>query len=229
MDNVITDNLKTQQERIRACARRYNGADDIQLVAVSKTQSAELIRAAYQAGQRDFGENYPQEAMAKQEQLRDLPLIWHFVGRVQSNKARLLAQRFDWVQTVASLKAARRLNEYREEEQPPLNICIQVNISEEETKSGCRPQEVPALCEAIQAYPRLRLRGIMAIPAYTRDRREQKRVFAQLRQLFERIKEQLRQENWDTLSMGMTEDLEAAIEEGATMVRLGTAIFGARS
>ena len=228
MDNIITLNLKSQRQRIRACAQEFKRKEDILLVAVSKTKSIELIRAAYQEGQRDFGENYIQEALPKMEALQDLPLRWHFIGRVQSNKARLLAEHFDWVQSVSALKVARRLNEYCDERKESLNICIQVNISEEEGKSGCHPQEVMELCQAVQAYPHLALRGLMAIPVWTADEQEKRKPFARLANIFHRVRRELAPLHWDTLSMGMTGDLEAAVQEGATMVRLGTAIFGAR-
>ena len=228
MSNIITLNLQSQQKYIDACVQKYNRAHNIRLVAVSKTKPIELIHIAYQAGQKDFGENYLQEALPKILALKDLPLTWHFIGRIQSNKARLLAQNFDWVQSVSSLKVAHRLDQYREENHPPLNICVQVNISEEEGKSGCSIQEVVALCKELRDYPRLALRGLMAIPAYTDDRQEQKRVFTQLAALFDQIKTELQLPCWDTLSMGMTGDMETAIEAGATMVRIGTAIFGSR-
>lgn len=225
---LTAERLAAQKDKIAVWANKYERSHEIQLIAVSKTKSVEAIRAAYQAGQRQFAENYLQEAQAKMELLKDLPLVWHFIGRVQSNKTRPLAESFDWVQTVSSLKIARRLNEQRPPNKAPLNICVQVNISYEEDKAGCPPDSLLSLCEEISDFPCLRLRGLMAIPAYSQDREEQRKPLAELAKLFHQVKQQFNSTDWDTLSMGMSGDLEAAIQEGTTMVRLGTSIFGPR-
>lgn len=197
------------------------------LVAVSKTQSAETIRAAYRAGQTVFGENYLQEALDKQEELKDLPLEWHFIGPIQSNKTRPIAQHFSWVHGVDREKIARRLSDARLElGLPPLNICIQVNLGDESTKSGVAPEEVEALAQAISTLPGLTLRGLMAIPEPTEDENLQRARFRELRQLKERLNS--RGIPMDTLSMGMSADFRIALAEGATIVRIGTALFGAR-
>ncbi len=193
------------------------------LLAVSKTQPAAAIRDAFAAGLRDFGENYLQEALDKQAELDDLPLTWHFIGPIQSNKTKAIAEHFDWVHSVDRLKIAQRLSDQRPATLPPLNVCLQVNVSGEASKSGCAPQEVQQLARAITALPRLRLRGLMCIPAPSEDPAEQRAAFARLRQLRDELALDL-----DTLSMGMSQDLEAAIAEGATWVRIGTALFGAR-
>ena len=193
------------------------------LLAVSKTQPAAAIREAAAAGIRDFGENYLQEALDKQAELDDLPLTWHFIGPIQSNKTKAIAEHFGWVHSVDRLKIAQRLSDQRPAALPPLNICLQVNVSGEASKSGCAPQEVQQLARAITALPRLRLRGLMCIPAPSEDPAEQRAAFARLRQLRDELALDL-----DTLSMGMSQDLEAAIAEGATWVRIGTALFGAR-
>ena len=193
------------------------------LLAVSKTQPAAAIRDAFAAGLRDFGENYLQEALEKQAALTDLPLIWHFIGPIQSNKTRPIAEHFDWVHSVDRLKIAQRLSDQRPAHLPALNICLQVNVSGEDSKSGCSPEELTALARAVVALPNLRLRGLMAIPEPTDDVAAQHAAFARLRQLRDELAL-----NLDTLSMGMSHDLEAAIAEGATWVRIGTALFGAR-
>ncbi|EJN38646.1 pyridoxal phosphate enzyme, YggS family [Pseudomonas sp. GM84] len=223
--STIADNLSALAERIDSAARAV-GRDpaSIQLLAVSKTKPASAIREIHAAGVRDVGENYLQEALTKQGELRDLPLIWHFIGPIQSNKTKAIAEHFDWVHSVDRLKIAQRLSEQRPAGLPPLNICLQVNVSGEDSKSGCAPADLPALANAVAALPNLRLRGLMAIPEPTEDRAEQEAAFASLRQLQERLGLGL-----DTLSMGMSHDLEAAIAQGATWVRIGTALFGARS
>ena len=225
---LTAERLAAQKDKIAVWADKYDISHEIQLLAVSKTISVEAIRAAHQAGQEQFGENYLQEAQAKMELLKDLPLVWHFIGRVQSNKTRPLAEAFDWVQTVSSVKIARRLNEQRPPNKVPLNICVQVNISYEEGKAGCPPAELLSLCEAIKDFPCLRLRGLMAIPAYSQAKEQQRKPLAELAKLFHQVKQRLNLTHWDTLSMGMSGDLEAAIQEGTTMVRLGTNIFGPR-
>ncbi|WP_017365683.1 YggS family pyridoxal phosphate-dependent enzyme [Methylococcus capsulatus] len=221
----LQENLQAVRQRIRgaeqACGRPE---DSVRLVAVSKTQPAAVLRAAYDLGQREFGENYLQEAMEKQDLLADLDIVWHFIGPIQSNKTRLLAERFDWVHSIDRLKIAQRLNDQRPPGRAPLNVCIQVNIGGEPTKSGVTPAAVAELAQAVAALPRLRLRGLMAIPAPTADEREQRAAFSRLRELLEG----LGMPGLDTLSMGMSDDLEAAVAEGTTLVRVGTAIFGRR-
>ena len=210
--------------RIQAGAQAaQRPAGSIGLLAVSKTKPAAAVREAYAAGIRDFGENYLQEALAKQQELADLPLCWHFIGPIQSNKTRAIAENFAWVHSVDRLKIAQRLSEQRPAGLPPLNICIQVNISGEASKSGCEPADLQALATAIAALPNLRLRGLMAIPEPLEDRAAQDAAFASVRTLQEHLQLPL-----DTLSMGMSHDLEAAIAQGATWVRIGTALFGAR-
>ncbi len=201
--------------------------DSVRLVAVSKTFSADAVREAAAIGQRDFGENYVQEAVEKLRNTVDLPLVWHFIGPIQSNKTVLLAEHFDWVHTIDREKIARRLSEQRPEGRAPLNVCIQVNISGESSKSGVASTDVTALARIITSLPRLRLRGLMAIPENTDDPDLQRQAFARLRTILESL--QRDGMVLDTLSMGMSADLEAAIAEGATMVRVGTAIFGERN
>lgn len=223
--STIATNIAKVGARIREAAQAVaRDPDKVQLLAVSKTQPADAIRQASAAGQRDFGENYLQEALEKQAGLSDLPLIWHFIGPIQSNKTKLIAEHFDWVHSVDRLKIAQRLSEQRPPELAPINICLQVNVSGEASKSGCDPQDVPELAQAIAALPRLHLRGLMTIPEPTDDPAEQRAAFSRLRQLQGELDLDL-----DTLSMGMSQDLEAAIAEGATWVRIGTALFGARA
>ncbi|MDV5859672.1 MULTISPECIES: YggS family pyridoxal phosphate-dependent enzyme [Ectopseudomonas] len=222
--STIAENIAKVGARIREAAQAsQRNFADIGLLAVSKTKPAEAIREAHAAGLRDFGENYLQEALEKQTQLADLPLIWHFIGPIQSNKTRPIAEHFDWVHSVDRLKIAQRLSEQRPAHLPALNICLQVNVSGEDSKSGCSPEELTALARAVVALPNLRLRGLMAIPEPTDDVAAQHAAFARLRQLRDELAL-----NLDTLSMGMSHDLEAAIAEGATWVRIGTALFGAR-
>ncbi|MBZ9785800.1 YggS family pyridoxal phosphate-dependent enzyme [Pseudomonas sp. REP124] len=222
--STIADNIELVSSRIRAAALAANRDEhSVQLLAVSKTKPPQDLREAYAAGLRDFGENYLQEALAKQLELADLPLIWHFIGPIQSNKTRAIAEHFAWVHSVDRLKIAQRLSEQRPADLPPLNICIQVNVSGEASKSGCTPADLPALANAINALPRLKLRGLMAIPEPTDDRAEQDAAFAAVQSLQASLNLPL-----DTLSMGMSHDLESAIAQGATWVRIGTALFGAR-
>ena len=222
--STIADNLSQVSQRIRAAADAVQrDASSIHLLAVSKTKPAQAVREAYAAGLHDFGENYLQEALGKQAELTDLPLSWHFIGPIQSNKTRAIAENFAWVHSVDRLKIAQRLSEQRPADLPPLNICIQVNVSGEASKSGCTPADLPALATAISALPRLKLRGLMAIPEPTEDRAEQDAAFATVRDLQASLNLPL-----DTLSMGMSHDLESAIAQGATWVRIGTALFGAR-
>ncbi|GAA0289012.1 YggS family pyridoxal phosphate-dependent enzyme [Pseudomonas rhodesiae] len=222
--STIADNIGVVSQRIRAAAEAVQrDPDSVHLLAVSKTKPAQAVREAYAAGLRDFGENYLQEALSKQVELTDLPLSWHFIGPIQSNKTRAIAEHFAWVHSVDRLKIAQRLSEQRPAELPPLNICIQVNVSGEASKSGCTPADLPALANAISALPRLTLRGLMAIPEPTDDRAAQDAAFATVRDLQASLNLPL-----DTLSMGMSHDLESAIAQGATWVRIGTALFGAR-
>lgn len=222
--STIADNIEQVEARIRAAALAVQrDVTSVHLLAVSKTKPAAALREAYAAGLRNFGENYLQEARAKQVELADLPLCWHFIGPIQSNKTRDIAEHFAWVHSVDRLKIAQRLSQQRPNELPPLNICIQVNVSGEASKSGCTPTDLPALAEAINGLPRLKLRGLMAIPEPTDDRAEQDAAFAKVRELQHSLDMGL-----DTLSMGMSHDLESAIAQGATWVRIGTALFGAR-
>ena len=207
-----------------ACGRNEN---DINLLAVSKTWPAACVREAAAAGQRAFGENYVQEGVDKVGELADLGLEWHFIGPLQSNKSRPVAEHFDWVHSVDRLKIAERLSAQRPADKPPLQVCVQVNVSGEASKSGCQPEEALSLCQAVAALPQLRLRGLMAIPEPTEDVAEQRRAFKQLKDLAARIS--AAGLPLDTLSMGMSHDLESAIAEGATLVRVGTAIFGERN
>jgi len=218
-------------ERLQAVAGRVAAAaleagrrpDDIRIVAVSKTFSPDRIREAFVAGQRDYGENYVQEALEKLDALADLPIIWHYIGPIQSNKTRTIAERFQWVHSVDRLKIAERLSAQRPLHLPPLDVCLQVNVSGEESKSGVAPLAVKPLAAAVAQLPGLRLRGLMAIPEPTDDVALQRRRFATLRQLRDATGLAL-----DTLSMGMSDDLESAVAEGATIVRIGRAIFGDR-
>jgi len=222
--STIADNIGQVRQRIRAAADAVQrDANSIHLLAVSKTKPAQAVREAYAAGMCDFGENYLQEALGKQAELTDLPLSWHFIGPIQSNKTRAIAENFAWVHSVDRLKIAQRLSEQRPADLAPLNICIQVNVSGEASKSGCTPADLPALANAISALPRLKLRGLMAIPEPTEDRAAQDAAFAAFRDLQASLNLPL-----DTLSMGMSHDLESAIAQGATWVRIGTALFGAR-
>jgi pyridoxal phosphate enzyme (YggS family) len=222
--STIADHLGALAARIDSAALAC-GRDpaSIKLLAVSKTKPAAAVREAYAAGVRDVGENYLQEALAKQDELTDLALTWHFIGPIQSNNTRAIAEHFAWVHSVDRLKIAQRLSEQRPTELAPLNICLQVNVSGEDSKSGCTPAELPALAAAVAALPGLRLRGLMAIPEPSDERAVQEAAFARLRELQASLNLGL-----DTLSMGMSHDLEAAISQGATWVRIGTALFGAR-
>lgn len=225
--STIASRLQAVQARIRAAeAASGRPPDAVRLIAVSKTFAASAVREACRAGQHAFGENYVQEALSKIEALPGLPLEWHFIGPIQSNKTRPVAQHFAWVHSVDRLKLAERLSAARPEGLPPLQICIQVNVSGERSKSGCQPDALQELALAVACLPRLQLRGLMAIPEPTSDVSVQHQRFALLRQL----KDQLVSSglSLDALSMGMSDDLEPAIAEGATMVRVGRAIFGPR-
>ncbi len=225
----IASRLATVQERLRAAeASAGRPPGSVRILAVSKRHTTAAIRDAYAAGQHAFGENYLQEAVEKQAELADLDVEWHFIGGVQSNKTREVAERFDWVHTIDRAKIARRLSEQRPADQPALNVCLQVNISEEPQKAGCPPADVLALADAVAQLPRLRLRGLMALPAPAETFAEQRRPLARLRELQQMLLEH-GHASLDTLSMGMSADLEAAIAEGATIVRIGTAIFGPRA
>lgn len=201
--------------------------DQVQLLAVSKTWPSSVLREAAQAGQQCFGENYLQEALNKIRDLADLKLEWHFIGPIQSNKTKEIAHHFDWVQSIDRLKIAQRLAKQRPIEQPNLNICIQVNIDNEASKSGVSVDALMSLAQQIHQLDRLVLRGLMIIPAKTDDVKQQVIAFQQARQLFEQLKSLY--PTVDTLSMGMSSDMDLAIAEGSTMVRLGTALFGQRS
>ena len=233
-ESVQLDMHKIDDKLAKVTARIHQAAlaagrdpQTVQLIAVSKTQGADAIAQAYACGQRRFGENYLQEALDKQPQLAHLPgLEWHFIGPIQSNKTRPIAEHFAWVHSVDRLKIAQRLSDQRPPQLPPLHICIQVNIDDEQSKSGVSLAELPALAAAIQPLPRLVLRGLMAIPAASTDPQQQRRSFAKLRSAMAVLN--LQGLAMDTLSMGMSGDLEAAIAEGATLVRVGTDIFGAR-
>ena len=208
----------------QACGRVQRDPASVQLLAVSKTHPSQSLREMYQAGQRSFGENYLQEALTKIDELQDLEIEWHFIGHVQRNKTRHLAEKFDWVHGVDRLIIAERLSSQRMDSRKPLNICIQVNIDGQDSKDGCQPDEVAELVKQISQLPNIRLRGLMVIPAP-----ENSVAFADAKTLFEQVKSlHARPQDWDTLSMGMSGDLDAAIAAGSTMVRVGTALFGAR-
>jgi PLP dependent protein len=223
--DTIYDSLQAIQANIALAKQAANRTDVITLLAVSKAQPAEKLRTAYLAGQRAFGENYVQEAINKQNKLKDLTIEWHFIGPIQSNKTQLIAQHFDWVHSVDRLKIAQRLNDARPPTAAPLNVCIQINSSEEGSKSGVDIASQAMLAEAISAMPRLKLRGIMAIPAPTKELAKQREQFKIVANAFKTL-----QKNFalDTLSIGMSDDYVAAIHEGATILRIGSAIFGAR-
>ena len=226
---TIADNLQAVHRRIdAACARAGRPEHSVTLLAVGKTFPADTVRTAFDAGQRCFGENYLQEALDKMAGLADLRdrVQWHLIGPLQSNKTRAAAEAFDWVHSVDRLKIAQRLSEQRPAALPPLQLCLQVNISGEASKSGLAVDEIPDVARAVAALPRVRLRGLMAVPAPTSDLAAQRLPHARLRELLASL--QRDGLDVDTLSMGMTADLEAAIAEGATIVRVGTAIFGAR-
>jgi pyridoxal phosphate enzyme (YggS family) len=224
---TIVANLQAVNHRIDgACARAGRDRAAVTLLAVSKTWPAAALREAAAAGQRAFGESYVQEAVAKIEALADAGLAWHFIGPLQSNKTRPVAENFDWVHSIERLKVAERLSAQRPAGRAPLQACIQVNVSGESSKSGCAPAELAGLAHAVARLPRLRLRGLMAIPEPSDDAAVQRRRFASLREMRDRLNAEGL--DLDTLSMGMSHDMETAILEGATIVRVGTAIFGER-
>jgi pyridoxal phosphate enzyme (YggS family) len=229
--SAIRENLQAVRRRIAEVADNAQRGHEVRLLAVSKTFDAQAVVEAAAAGQQAFGENYLQEALDKMARVHalqpELKLEWHFIGPIQSNKTRAIAEHFDWVHSVDREKIAQRLSDQRPPELPPLNICLQVNISGEASKSGVLPAEVVPLANAIAQLPRMRLRGLMAIPEPEPDAARQREPFRQLRVLYE----YLRAEGLalDTLSMGMSADMDAAIAEGATIVRIGSAIFGNRN
>ena len=229
----IEHNIAITLERINRAADNYNRKrSTISLLAVSKKQSVEAIQAAVAAGLIDFGENYVQEAEQKIQQLQALNLSWHYIGVIQSNKTQSIARLFNWVHSVDRIKLARRLSNQRPADMPPLNICLQVNIDNEEGKSGFDAAHISAAVNEINCLPRLQLRGLMAIPAQLESKAEQRDSFSRMRALFDSVKDAIDSVNdrasFDTLSMGMSADLELAIAEGATIVRVGTDIFGPR-
>lgn len=217
------------QEIIAAIQRAQDASpyqQQVKLVAVSKAQPADAVRSAYAAGQKIFGENYLQEALDKQAQLADLDIEWHFIGPIQSNKTQPISQHFSWVHSVDRLKIAQRLNDARPDHLPPLQICLQVNVSNEESKSGVAQSDLATLASQIQQMPKLKLRGLMAIPAPSSDETQQTAQFKQVRQCYDALLAQGFE--LDTLSIGMSDDYQAAIAQGATFVRIGSALFGAR-
>tara|TARA_B110000285_G_scaffold229367_1_gene293983 strand:+ start:221 stop:922 length:702 start_codon:yes stop_codon:yes gene_type:complete len=224
--NLNNINCRIQQ----ALATTGRCTKDIILVAASKGQSSEAIRIAYTLGQKHFGENYLQEALKKQQELSDLSdICWHFIGPLQSNKARKIAENFDWVHTIDKIKTAEKLSTSRPNSQPPLNVCIQVNISEEESKSGLSVEECSRVSTAVAALPRLNLRGLMTIPQNNVTEAEQRKIFKAMSKLLLKVRDSsLQLTTLDTLSMGMSSDLELALQEGATIIRVGSAIFGPR-
>ncbi len=225
--NSIADNIKNVSQRIQK-ATKFASRDkkSVQLLAVSKTRSVDELKSCIQSGLTHFGENYLQEALVKIEALTEQPLTWHFIGPIQSNKTRAIAEHFSWVHSVDRLKIAQRLNEQRPKNLGPLNICIQVNINDEESKSGIPLNELDALCKTISTLSNIKLRGLMTIPASSQDDEALRASFRSMNTAFKEL--QLQYPSIDTLSMGMSGDIEAAIEEGSTMVRVGTALFGAR-
>lgn len=223
----IANKIKNIHDQISAAAESCNrNPESIHLLAVSKTKPVAAIREAFNAGQRRFGENYVQEAVEKIAQLADLAIEWHYIGSIQSNKTRLIAEYFDWAHGVASLKHAQRLSEQRPDFLPPLNICLQINISGEASKSGIAPGDAESLARQICTLPRIKLRGLMVLPAPNADPKKQAFVFAEVKALYDQLNHA--GIALDTLSMGMSNDMQAAIQNGATIVRIGTAIFGAR-
>ena len=227
-DTNISQQLTSIRQQIRALESRYGRApESVQLIAVSKTRSAEEIRLAANAHQTHFGENYVQEAIDKMIRLDDLQLTWHFIGPIQKNKTSLIAQHFDWVHSIDREVVATRLNVQRPEQMLPLNVCIQINIDQEDTKSGIHPDELLTLAQQIVELPQLRLRGLMAIPAPAQNFAQQCATFRQIHGLFDHLCN--KGFSLDTLSMGMSNDYDAAIASGSTMVRIGTAIFGPRN
>lgn len=228
MSLSIEHNIAKVWQHIRDAEKKYHrNPNSVQLLAVSKTRSAHCIRTAVEAGISDIGENYLQEAIEKKAALKDLDITWHFIGPIQSNKTRLITEQFDWVHSVDRLKIAHRLSEQRPGHLSPLNICIQVNINNENTKSGVTPEELPLLVKQIGNLPNIVLRGIMAVPQQTEDQQRQQENFAKVRHVATQVQKQC--STMDTLSMGMSADMQSAIAEGSTIVRIGTDIFGPRA
>ena len=227
-ERLLADNIAKLLERVRLAAEKsQRAAGDIRVLAVSKTHPAEAIRAAHRHGLDHFGESYLQEALAKIAALAELPVTWHFIGPIQSNKTRSIAEHFAWVHSVDRGRIAKRLSDQRPGDLPPLQVCLQVNISGEQSKSGVDPQDLPRLAAEVLELPRLRLRGLMAIPAPSGDPARQRAAFSRLRGQLAQLGALA--PGLDTLSMGMSDDLEAAIAEGATIVRVGSGIFGSRN
>ena len=229
----IRDNLQIIGANLKQFLTQYQRpTNSVQLLAVSKRHAIDKIREAYDYGQRAFGENYVQELLDKNQQLDDLAIEWHYIGPLQSNKAKKIAEVASWVHAVDRLKIAQRLNDNRPNDMPPLSVCLQVNISGEDSKSGISPGELVPLAKQIAKLPKIRLRGLMVIPAPEEDFAKQREVFAQVAKLKNTLQKSLNEDGiaieLDTLSMGMSNDIEAAIAEGATIVRVGTAIFGQR-
>ena len=224
---TIIDSLQAIQATIVAAKLAASRTDDVHLLAVSKAQPAEKLRTAYLAGQTMFGENYVQEAINKQAELQDCNISWHFIGPIQSNKTNLISQHFAWVHSVDRLKIAQRLNDARPADMPPLNVCIQINSSDELSKGGVDIGLQGMLAKEISAMPRLKLRGLMAIPAPTKDLAKQHAQFKIVADAFKSLQQQ--GFDLDTLSIGMSDDYVAAIQEGATIVRIGSALFGSRT
>ncbi|HBO38225.1 MAG TPA: YggS family pyridoxal phosphate-dependent enzyme [Pasteurellaceae bacterium] len=228
----ITQNLTQIRCRIeQACRQVHRDPNAVSLLAVSKTKPVDAILAAYQGGQTAFGENYVQEGVEKVQyfEQQNISLEWHFIGPLQSNKTRVVAEHFDWVQTLDRIKIADRLNDQRPPHKAPLNVLIQINISAENSKSGIQPQDMPALARYITNLPHLRLRGLMAIPAATENTALQEHTFNMMNELFRKLKAEFPVEQIDTLSIGMSDDMMSAVKCGSTMVRIGTAIFGKRN
>ena len=224
---TIQQNIQHIQQRIRSLELKYERPPhSVALLAVTKKQSIENIQDAIYAGQTEFGENYLQEALEKIEVFTDQNITWHFIGAIQSNKTQKIAAHFDWVHTVCDTKIATRLNDQRPAHLPPLNICLQINVSDEKTKSGIRAEDALSLAQYCLTLPRVKLRGLMTIPMHHNTLAEQRAELRKLCALFDTLTQDGLK--LDTLSMGMSDDLEAAIAEGATMVRIGTAIFGER-
>lgn len=226
---LINNWQQVSKQMNQACVHADRLADDVMLLAVSKTKPADMIAILAKQGQRDFGENYLQEAIEKITTLKTQSvgdnIVWHYIGSIQRNKTRDIAEHFDWVQTVERDIIAKRLNDQRPNELPPLNVLIQLNIDNEDSKSGCLPSQMPELIKTMKEYERLQLRGLMIIPAKANTG-----AFARTKQLFDEVKANYPElEHWDTLSMGMSGDMTEAIENGTTMVRVGTAIFGQRA
>lgn len=235
MSNIEHNIAKLYQRIGTATQKSACKPESVLLLAVSKTRTAQEIRTTYQLGLSHFGENYLQDALGKIDQLRDLAIHWHFIGPLQSNKTRAVAENFDWVHTIDRLKIAQRLNNQRPDSKSALNCCIQVNIDQEASKSGVRPAELEELARQVLKLPRLRLRGLMAIPAASDDLNRRRQSFANLTALLQQLRAQLEpqfpeiSDQLDTLSMGMSADLEEAIAEGASIIRIGTALFGPRN